>query len=82
MVMKNRHHLKEDSMRINFNKLFNDFIWAFMVLSIIFLVGVFYLIETETQSIANSSKDTTEIDTSYPDEDVMWIGNDGDTIWE
>jgi hypothetical protein len=75
-------------MRTNFNKLFNDFVWAFMVLSIIFLFGVFYLIERETQSIANqvyemySSKDTTEIDTSYTDEDVMWIGNDGDTIWE
>jgi hypothetical protein len=69
-------------MRTKFNKLFNDFVWAIMVLSIIFLFGVFYLIERETQSIANSSKDTTEIDTSYTDEDVMWIGNDGDTIWE
>jgi|13_taG_2_1085334.scaffolds.fasta_scaffold416076_2 hypothetical protein len=24
----------------------------------------------------------TSIDLSYPDEDVMWIGGDGDTIWE
>lgn len=72
-------------MRTKFNKLFNDFVWAFIVLSIIFLFVVFYLIERETQSIANQvyeMYDTIEIDTSYTDEDVMWIGNDGDTIWE
>ena len=38
--------------------------------------------ETPDWTGTTQEENTDDIDLSYPDEDVMWIGDNGDTIWE
>ena len=48
------------------------------------LIGIVVMavILTCTDTCNKTEISTDNIDLSYPDEDVMWIGGDGDTIWE
>ena len=58
--------------------LFTSGAWVgIILLCLIMLLFSGYL---KTETIENVNDD--EINLSYPDENVMWIGDNGDTIWE
>lgn len=52
--------------------------WVGIILLCLFMVLFSGCYGTKT----NENVDNDAIDLSYPDENVMWIGDNGDTIWE
>lgn len=58
-------------MNTHFWKIFNDFTFAFLVIAMLFLATIGIL------ATCNQKEQVYE-----SDEYRMWIGGDGDTIWE
>ena len=71
-------------MRTHFNKIFGDFVSAFLMIAMIFLATVGILATCNHQPTQHQDDVMQDMDweCGESDEFKMWIGGDGDTIWE
>ena len=71
-------------MRTHFNKIFTDFVFAFLVIAFIFLtlIGILTTCNHQEPVYHDDIMKDMEMDCGESDEYRMWIGGNGDTIWE